>query len=55
LSPPNCPEFIFEQGQPWSTDDRLKWMKMLVLAFDLAYGESDGVMEITKEGGAAKQ
>jgi hypothetical protein len=30
-------------------------MKMLVLAFDLAYGESDGVMEITKEGGAAKQ
>jgi hypothetical protein len=26
---------------PWPTDDRIKWMKMLAMAFDIAYGSGE--------------
>ena len=40
-----------ERG-PWPTNERIKWMKMLAMAFDIAYG-SDEEIEISKDDEAA--
>jgi hypothetical protein len=34
---------------PWPTKARITWMKMLAMAFDIAYGPADEEVDITRE------
>jgi hypothetical protein len=34
---------------PWSTEGRIKWLKMLVMAIDVAYGAAGDEIEVKKE------
>jgi hypothetical protein len=36
-----------KQG-PWSSDERANWMRMMTMAFDMAYGPGDWVIQIDK-------
>jgi hypothetical protein len=40
-------------SEEWSADDRVVWLKMMSMAFDLAYGR-EGNIKITNETGAAR-
>src|SRR5690606_17983319 len=35
-------------GAPWAADERINWLKMLVMGFQIAYGTDDEI-EITKK------
>jgi hypothetical protein len=39
---------------PWPADDRVTWLRMLAMGFQMAYG-ADADIDITKKASAAQQ